>query len=183
LPARHHWRANGEALLGKVRAAKASWLNQHPDVLRKSSRLPSPPAPSWRGLPVDTIAAEALVKAARDRVAEEQRLGKPDAGPRRYVAPDHLRGRAVCLNSGGTVDVPDNGFCSPKGTAAHPGYGPSTETAMHRELVALGFRELPNNPDNALVGEDAMTTMKAALHRPIVGDRGLISFLNRHAVR
>jgi hypothetical protein len=50
---------------------------------------------------------------------------------------------------------------------------------MHHALVALGFRELPRNPDGAVGGEAMMDTLKAALRAPALGNKGLINFLNR----
>jgi hypothetical protein len=56
-------------------------------------------------------------------------------------------------------------------------------SAMHHELVALRFRELPRNPDDATGGEVVMDTLKAALWAPALGNQGLINFLNRRAGR
>jgi hypothetical protein len=181
LPARHQLRARVEAMLGKVRATKASWLDHHPDVLRKASRVPSPPAPSWRGLPIDGIAAKTMAAEARSRSAEEQRLAKA-SGRTRYQAPEHLRGSSMRLVDGRRIDVPDHGFVTVTGAGVDPGYGPQAMSAAHRQLLDAGFRVMPDDPDDALGRENA-DTLKAALRRPIVGDRGLIAFLNRNAVR
>jgi hypothetical protein len=43
--------------------------------LRKSARRPHP-QPAWRGLPVNSIAVDSLVKEANSRGLEEQRLAK-----------------------------------------------------------------------------------------------------------
>jgi hypothetical protein len=60
---------------------------------------------------------------------------------------------------------------------------PAADGAMHHALVALGFRELPRNPDGAVGGEAMMGTLKAALRAPALGNKGLINFLNRRAGR
>jgi len=60
---------------------------------------------------------------------------------------------------------------------------PAADGAMHHALVALGFRELPRNPDGAVGGEAMMGTLKAALRAPARGNKGLINFLNRRAGR
>jgi hypothetical protein len=46
----------------------------------------------------------------------------------------------------------------------------------HHALVALGFRELPRNPDGAVGGEAMMGTLRAALRAPALGNKGLINF-------
>ena len=81
------------------------------------------------------------------------------------------------------VDVSETGFCSPAAAAVHPGDGPAADSAIHHALVALGFRELPRNPDGAVGGEAMMGTLKAALRAPALGNKGLINFLNRRAGR
>ena len=63
-------RAKATALLAKVRSVKRQLLAAAPDVLRKSSAR-APAAPSWRGLPVDNIAAATLAKEARSRAARK----------------------------------------------------------------------------------------------------------------
>jgi len=60
---------------------------------------------------------------------------------------------------------------------------PAADGAMRHALVALGFRELPRNPDGAVGGEAMMGTLKAALRAPALGNKGLINFLNRRAGR
>ena len=74
------------------------------------------------------------------------------------------------------VDVSETGFCSPAAAAVHPGDGPAADSAIHHALVALGFRELPRNPDGAVGGEAMMDTLKAALRAPALGNKGLINF-------
>jgi hypothetical protein len=60
--------------------------------------------PSWRGLPVDNIAAETLAKEARSRAAEEQRLakraGEETAQPAIDVLKRSLRTPAATGNAG-----------------------------------------------------------------------------------
>jgi hypothetical protein len=63
-------------VLEKLRSQKRALLARSPDVLRKSSARRTPAQPSWRGLPVDTIAVDTMVKEARSRGVEEQRLAK-----------------------------------------------------------------------------------------------------------
>ena len=53
---------------------------------------------------------------------------------------------------------------------------PAADGAMRHALVALGFRELPRNPDGAVGGEAMMDTLKAALRAPALGNKGLINF-------
>jgi hypothetical protein len=74
-PQRSRMKARVLDTLAKVRAKKAAFLADHPDVLRKSATRPIA-APSWRGLPVDNIAAEVFAKEARSRAAETARLAK-----------------------------------------------------------------------------------------------------------
>jgi hypothetical protein len=134
-------------------------------------------------LPVDGIAAKTIATESRDRKSEARRLAKQASGPRRYAAPAHLRGRSVRLSTGGTIDVSETGFCSPERTAACAGYGPAANSATHHELIRLGFRELPRNPDDIVGDESAMTTMKSALRRPVTGNAGVIGFLCGRAGR
>jgi hypothetical protein len=110
--------------LAKVRDRKRQLLARSPDVLRKAAGNRPTAEPHWFGLPAVAEEVAEIVTAARDRVAELERLAKR-----------------------------------------------SNE---------LGFHQLPRNPDAALAGE-VMTTIKGALSRPMLGDRSLISFLNRHA--
>ena len=42
-------------------------------------------------------------------------------------------------------------------------------SAAYDQLIAAGFRELPNKPDEAL---------KRTLRQPIIGDCGLLAFLS-----
>jgi hypothetical protein len=64
----------------KVRDMKNQILARDPNILRKASAVRgSTPEPSWRGLPVDNIAADTFAKQARSRAAEEQRLAKEPA--------------------------------------------------------------------------------------------------------
>jgi len=72
----------------------------------------------------------------------------------------------------------------PGSISAGPGLPSRPPTARwHHALVALGFRELPRNPDGAVGGEAMMGTLKAALRAPALGNKGLINFLNRRAGR
>jgi len=66
------------AVLEKVRATKRVLMARSPDILRKASAGGgrAPAAPHWVGLPVVEAEASAMVKAARDRQAEELRLAK-----------------------------------------------------------------------------------------------------------
>jgi hypothetical protein len=63
-------------VLEKLRSLKRVLLARSPDVLRKSSARRPPAQLSWRGLPVDGIAADTLVKEARSRGLEAERLAK-----------------------------------------------------------------------------------------------------------
>jgi hypothetical protein len=76
------------AVLEKLRSQKRALLARSPDVLRKSSARRSPAQTAWRGLPVDNVAADTLVKEARSRGLEEQRLAKRSgqATPERALA-------------------------------------------------------------------------------------------------
>jgi hypothetical protein len=76
-------RAKAAEVLAKLRDVKSRLLASNPEILRKSA-APRPLAePSWRGLPVDNIAAKTMVHEARDRQAEDVRLTKHfgPAGP------------------------------------------------------------------------------------------------------
>ena len=115
-----------------------------------------------------------MVKAARDRQSEERRLTKA-SGRTRYQAPKHLRGRSLHLADGRQLNIPDHGFCELSDCGAPPGYGPHAQSATHGQLVAAGFRVMPDEPDEAL--------KRTLREQPIVGDRSLIAFLNRHASR
>ena len=65
----------------------------------------------------------------------------------------------------------------PGSISAGPGLPSRPPTARwHHALVALGFRELPRNPDGAVGGEAMMGTLKAALRAPALGNKGLINF-------
>jgi hypothetical protein len=63
-------------VLAKLRDVKSRLLARNPNLLLKGSAVALKLEPSWRGLPVDNIAADILVKEARSRAAEEQRLAK-----------------------------------------------------------------------------------------------------------
>jgi hypothetical protein len=159
--------------LAKLRDVKGRLLAANPDILRKATARSSTPAsPHWFGLPVIEVEAEQMVKAARDRQSEEQRLAKA-SGRTRYQAPKHLRGRPMRLADGRQLDIPEHGFCELSGCGAPPGYGPHAQSALHGQLLAAGFRVMPDEPDEVL--------RRTLREQPIVGDRGLISFLNRHA--
>jgi hypothetical protein len=75
------------AVLEKLRSQKRALLARSPDVLRKSARRPHP-QPAWRGLPVNSIEVDTLVKEACSRGLEEQRLAKRSgqATPERALA-------------------------------------------------------------------------------------------------
>jgi hypothetical protein len=62
--------------LAKLRDVKSRLLARNPGILRKASAARRPAEPSWRGLPVDNIAAEIFAKEARLRAAETARLAK-----------------------------------------------------------------------------------------------------------
>jgi hypothetical protein len=63
-------------VLAKLRDVKGRLLARNPDLLRKGSAVALKLEPSWRGLPVDNIAAKTMATEARDRQAEDVRLGK-----------------------------------------------------------------------------------------------------------
>ena len=66
-----------QEVLDRLRARKATLLEQHRDVLRKSAISRHVPVdPRRRGLPSVEPEVAGLVKAARDRQAEERRLSK-----------------------------------------------------------------------------------------------------------
>jgi hypothetical protein len=70
-------REKATAVLAKVRATKRQILARCPDVLRKRKASTARRAePSWRGLPVDNIAADTFAKEARSRATEAARLAK-----------------------------------------------------------------------------------------------------------
>jgi hypothetical protein len=73
-------REKATAVLAKLRATKRALLARSPNVLRKSSTKSRLAEPSWRGLPVDNIAAETLAKEARSRAADRRRLANPARG-------------------------------------------------------------------------------------------------------
>jgi hypothetical protein len=158
-----------EDVLAKIRVKKAALLDQFPDILRKSASRPLATAePRWFGLPAVGAEVDELVKAARDRQAEEQRLAKA-SGRTRYQAPEHLRGKSIRLVDGRRLDVPAHGTCE-LSLPSHAHYGPA-RSAVHGQLVGASFRELPDEPDEAL--------KRTLREQPIVGDRNLIAFLNR----
>ena len=79
-------------------------LARDPNILRKASATRSIPEPSWRGLPVDSIAADTFAKEARSRAAEEQRLakraGEVTPQPAIEVLKRHLRQPTATGNAG-----------------------------------------------------------------------------------
>jgi hypothetical protein len=114
-----------------------------------------------------------MVRQYRDRESEERRVTKA-SGRTRYQAPKHLHGRSMRLADGRQLNIPEHGFCEPSNCAEHPA-SPHAQSARHAELVAAGFRVMPDEPDEAL--------KRTLREQAIVGDRGLIAFLNRHAGR
>jgi len=68
-------RARALEVLEKLRTTKRALLARSPDILHKAGRS-APAEPSWRGLPVDNIAAKTMVTETRDRQLEERRLAK-----------------------------------------------------------------------------------------------------------
>ena len=166
-------REKATALLAKLRDIKRKLLAAAPDVLRKSAARPPLAGPRWVGLPCVETEVTELVKAARDRQSEERHLGKA-SGRTRYQAPKHLRGRPLHLADGRQLNIPEHGFCELTDCAAHPA-SPHAQSARHAELIAAGFRVLPDEPDEAL--------KRTLREQAIVGDRGLIAFLNRNAAR
>jgi hypothetical protein len=162
-------------MLAKVRAKKRELLALAPDVLRKAAAVGrSTPAESrWFGLPCVEPEATEMVKAARDRQSEELRLAKASSRTR-YRAPEHLRGSRMRLVDGRRLDIPQHGFCE-LGSGACPGYGPHAASAAHGQLLAAGFRVMPDEPDEAL--------KRTLREQAIIGDRNLINFLNRRAGR
>jgi hypothetical protein len=178
-------RARLVAALAKVRAVKAALLRASPDVLRKGSvggvGLQSP---RWVGLPLDQQAAAEMAKAARDRAGEEHRIGAHreaerrrlglHAGRRRYAAPNELKGKRIAL-PGRMIDVPEHGIVEIE-DGSHPAARGASESLDHRTLMALGFRQLPNNPD--ALDDGAMKAIKAAHQRPIYGDSALMRFIS-----
>ena len=157
-------------VLAKVRVRKRELLAQSPEVLRKASAA-TPAAPPWFGLPSVEPEVTEMVRQYRDRQSEERRLSKA-SGRTRYQAPKHLHGRSMHLADGRQLNIPAHGFCELADCGAHPA-SPHAQSARHAELVAAGFRVMPDEPDE---------TLKRTLReQPIVGDRGLINFLNRNA--
>jgi hypothetical protein len=148
-------RAELQALLTKARAVKGNLLARSPDILRKS------------GMGISPAVAREVVETA-DRMAEERRLGP---GRRRYLAPEKLRGQSLRLVDGSRIYVPEHGHIE-VADGRHP--AGASEGPVHRQLIALGFRVLPDGR------EDQMDVVKAALRDPIIGDTALIAFLSRN---
>jgi hypothetical protein len=150
--------------LASARTAKARLLARSPDVLRKGA------AKMAISLPTPAAEVAKAVRETADRMAEERRLGKR-AGTRRDRAPEELRGQSLRLIDGSTLTVPADGYCE-VAAAGHPDGGAS---AVHAQLASMRFEALPDRE------EEEMDVVKAALHRPIVGDAALIGFLSRNA--
>ena len=150
-----------------------------PDILRKSARNNPLPPVRWVGMP--SVAAEVAktVHEARDRAAEEQRLGgRRSTGRRRYQAPSELRGKRIELLDGRKLDVPAHGLCEIT-DGRHPAARDNTKSPVHHQLVEMGFRSLSDDgPD-----DDGITAIKSALRRPLSGDAALVKLLTRNAAR
>lgn len=159
-------------VLAKLRAVKGRLLAANPDILRKAAKS-IPAEPHWVGLPTIGAEVDTLVKEARARQSEERRLAKA-SGRTRYQAPAHLRGRSLRLADGRQLKVPDHGFCELSSGGPHC-YGSQVQSAVHGQLLAAGFREMPDEPDEAL--------KRTLRQEAIVGDRALLGFLSRNGRR
>jgi hypothetical protein len=182
----HSGRPRIEAALAKLRVAKSALLAANGAILRKGSvggvGLQSP---RWVGLPIDQQAAAEMAKAARDRVAENRRIGAHQeaerrrlglhGGRRRYAAPNELKSKRIAL-PGRMVDVPSSGIVEIE-EGAHPAARGNSESPDHQTLAALGFRRLPDNPDEV---DDAAMKAITAVHRQgaIRGDAAVMRFLS-----
>jgi hypothetical protein len=125
---------------------------------------------SWRHVQLrEALASARAVKATF--LARSPDILRKGAGKRRYRAPEELRGQSLRLLDGSTLKVPADGYCE-VAAAGHPGGG---ESAVHAQLASMRFEALPGRE------EEEMDVVKAALHRPIVGDAALIGFLSRNA--
>jgi hypothetical protein len=145
-------------LLAKAREAKTAFLAANPGVLRKAGAL-------GLGLPVPGDAVAKTIRETSDRISEERRLAK---GKRRtYLAPEAYRGEKLKLVDGRVLNVPADGQCE----IEIPDDG-EMAAAVHHQLKHMHFIHEP---------EDETECIKAALRRPIVGDRAFVRFLNRNA--
>jgi len=107
-------RQKAQSALTKLRELKKAWLADHPDILRKASKIHSEPLPRDRGNalnPDDTLAS------------------KPS--PLAFRAPAELRGLTIHTVAG-MILVPDHGVIE-----VHPDH-----TELHAELRGRGFRQL-----------------------------------------
>ena len=180
----HPGRQRPEKALSGLRAAKAALLRASPDTLRKFSAS-GLSEPRWIGLPCDTTGATTMAKAARDRAGEERRIGAYEqaerrrlglhGGRRRYAAPNELKSKRIAL-PGRMVDVPSSGIVEIE-EGAHPAARGNSESPDHQTLAALGFRRLPDNPDEV---DDAAMKAITAVHRQgaIRGDAAVMRFLS-----
>jgi hypothetical protein len=185
LSARHPGRPRLEAALARLRVAKATLLSASPDLLRKSASSASGAQRRWRDGFCDTQESSAMAKAARDRASEEHRIGHYQeaerrrlglhAGRRRYKAPDAFKGRSVAL-PGRKIDVPEHGIIEVD-EGSHPAARGASESPDHQMLLALGFRQLPDNPDEV---DDAAMKAISAIHRggAIRGEAAVMRFLS-----
>lgn len=165
-----------QAALDRLRLAKGELLSASPDTLRKLARNNPMPPVRWVGLPSVASDVAKTVHEARDRAAEERRLGRSTG--RRYQAPQEFRGKRIDLVDGRKLDVPAHGLCE-IADGRHPAARDETVSPAHQHLMQLGFRLLPDS-QGAMDGA-AKASIVAALRRPMHGDRALTSFLNRSA--
>jgi hypothetical protein len=168
-----------QAALDRLRLAKGELLHLSPDILRKSAAKTQLPPVRWLGFPSVPDEVAKAVHEARDRAAEEGRLGdRRSTGRRRYQAPTELRGKRIDLVDGQKLDVPAHGLCE-IADGRHPAARDNTESPVHHQLVEMGFRLLAEEgPD-----DDGMTAIKSALRRPMFGDPALMKFLTQNAAR
>jgi hypothetical protein len=156
-----------------LRITKSKMLSANPEILRKSGTN------NGRDLVADEIAAKTMAAAAKDRQAEERRLGKRrSAGTRRYIAPEKMRGKRIRLIDNQMLEIPEHGFCELI-DGRHPAASDTTASPAHHQLLEMGFRSLPDDGSD----DDGMAAIKSALSKPIAGDRGLIEFLSRNVAR
>ncbi len=177
MPQRDPRRPSLQAALDRLRVAKAQLLRSSPNIIRKSAAKSPLTSVRWVGFPSVPDEVAKTVREARDRVAEERRLGdRRSTGRRRYQAPPELRGKHVDLVDGRKLDVPAHGLCG-IADGRHPAARDNTESPAHHQLVEMGFRLLSDEgPD-----DDAMTAIKSALRRPMCGDAAMVKFLNGNA--
>jgi hypothetical protein len=127
-----------------------------PDILRKAGG--SIPQPRWFGLPAVEAEVTELVKAARDRQAEERRLSKA-SGRTCYQAPQHLRGRRVALATGRAINVPETGFVDLDDCAAPAGYGSAVGSGRHHDPMCAAPLEAPSTCV-ILSGTESLLTLR-----------------------